>query len=902
MYIPRDHTAALYTRLLASTTPSSAPLLILTSLTVDSLCAVRILTALLRRDFIAHNVVPVSGYAALQDAGERQVQKLRRDRGGDGGTVVCVGCGGGVDLSEVLLGLGEQEDEEGLGGDGHGVEVWVLDARRPWSLENVFGNAVAGLRGADQGKLLPSHRPGKGGIIVWDAGDIQTEMEREREAYVGLREMPEITEDDLALETAPRGDDDAGAGAAVEEDGDDEEPSSRQENSRKRKASAQFADTEDEADDEGDRPRQRRRSSRSTPIPSSPGGRPHSFQLPARSPSPAQSHAPAAAVPSSPPVMKPLSMREQKKQLLKLRRKHEATLEKYYDAGAWTGEPVASMMYSLASDLGREDNELLWLAIVGVESVYHSPFSASPAPKGPDGRKGTTGMDLVKSILHDEVRRLNPPVIENHRTQQSDTDAIPTHARSPTDDSIRLSPEPRFLLVRHWSLYDSMMHSTYLATRLHVWSEQGRKRLHKLLAKMGISLAEAGKGFLHLDMEIKETLNKRLNKFAEQYNLEGLVPSSDRYQAPGKVDWGFVRSWGWRGTLSAVDVVTIVSAILEVGAEGSGFDLALGRWDPSKRETYHSRLVQRPSLPSPPHSSDSGLDEQTVTTNDAPDWTTRRFYAAYDALAPATSKSAHSGLATLLTHIPTAQSLARAILRTGSALIAKKQIRHLRSFRMGVVKEGPDVPIFTHPGALVKLAAWVSEAVGVLEAEKGVKTRKGEDDALVLGALDEGRSLYVVVGLGGGGVGTAGRVRTKAEIKEREEKKKRKEAEKKAKKAERARKKEARRQLRRERLAANGDLSASEDSGNESDATESSASSSSSSSDPEDSADEDAEDGLQRRKKLRGKNRFGQAFQEVVQDTNARVRIDSFEHSVVEVKKEDLVGFLEALSSKAVVS
>lgn len=50
-----------------------------------------------------------------------------------------------------------------------------------------------------------------------------------------------------------------------------------------------------------------------------------------------------------------------------------------------------------------------------------------------------------------------------------------------------------------------------------------------------------------------------------------------------------------------------------------------------------------------------------------------------------------------------------------------------------------------------------------------------------------------------------------------------------------------------------------------------------------------------------GLNKFGTAFQDVVAETNARVRIDSFEHCVVEVKKEDLSGFLESLSMKAVV-
>ncbi|KXL45276.1 MAG: hypothetical protein FE78DRAFT_71091, partial [Acidomyces sp. 'richmondensis'] len=114
------------------------------------------------------------------------------------------------------------------------------------------------------------------------------------------------------------------------------------------------------------------------------------------------------------------------------------------------------------------------------------------------------------------------------------------------------------------------------------------------------------------------------------------------------------------------------------------------------------------------------------------------------------------------------------------------------------------------------------------------------------------------------------------------------------------------RRLRRERAAANGDLdSESEYDGQESDEAESSGSSSSSSSSSSPSSSEDdgseVEYVARKRRKMRGqRNRFGQAFQEVVEETGARVRIDSFEHSVVEVRKEDLAGFLEALSLKSV--
>jgi len=65
--------------------------------------------------------------------------------------------------------------------------------------------------------------------------------------------------------------------------------------------------------------------------------------------------------------------------------------------------------------------------------------------------------------------------------------------------------------------------------------------------------------------------------------------------------------------------------------------------------------------------------------------------------------------------------------------------------------------------------------------------------------------------------------------------------------------------------------------------------------------EDDEEEEAREQERGYGRNRFGNAFQEVVDETNARVRIDSFEHCVVEVKKEDLSGFLESLSMKAVV-
>jgi cell division control protein 45 len=167
----------------------------------------------------------------------------------------------------------------------------------------------------------------------------------------------------------------------------------------------------------------------------------------------------------------------------------------------------------------------------------------------------------------------------------------------------------------------------------------------------------------------------------------------------------------------------------------------------------------------------------------------------------------------------------------------------------------------------------VAEAIAEMEGGKG---RKGGE--LVMAGLDEERGVYVVVGLGGG----AGMLAAKEREKRRAERKKEREKKKDERRLERERKK----RLRRERLEALGEEWDSENDEFE-DETES----------EEESEDEEEE----QLEKGKGRNRFGNAFQEVIEETGARVKVDSFEHCVVEVKKEDLSGFLESLSMKAVV-
>lgn len=286
--------------------------------------------------------------------------------------------------------------------------------------------------------------------------------------------------------------------------------------------------------------------------------------------------------------------------------------------GSSYSEPISAMIYSLASELGREDNDLLWLTIVGVTSMElygRSSAGLAVTVRGSDARPTNGWMGVrgarIRQLLRDEVRRLNPPDIGRALTTDG-AGIIPTTARDPEDTSIRLSPEPKFLLIRHWSLYDSMLHSPYLFSRLRIWSDSGLKRLHKLLAKMGVSLVQCKQSYTHMDMMLKKELRTKLLKYASLYNLDDMVPAVEtdgRDRGGAKDGWGFVRSWGWRATLSAQDVGVIIGAMLEVGKNNTVID------DDGRIRT---------SQVQDPNEDDGGVAESQ-------EWVSR-FWDAYDAL------------------------------------------------------------------------------------------------------------------------------------------------------------------------------------------------------------------------------------------------------------------------------
>lgn len=232
-------------------------------------------------------------------------------------------------------------------------------------------------------------------------------------------------------------------------------------------------------------------------------------------------------------------------------------------------------MFDLAHALHKNTNELLWLACVSLADQF------------------------VHDRLTTERYAANMMELENHVNSAGNLEVgapatLQDGTKLPTPDNLRIvsEDEPRLMLLREWSLYDSMLCSTYVATKLKTWSDRGLRNLKLHLANMGISLAECQQKFQYMTAETKKRLKQEFEKISSKAGLTDLYYRS------------FQRRHGYGSKVSAADVAYAVTALLESGKgdewENSFFKamaaLSKNAVDELQAGMEHAIKVQRATL------------------------------------------------------------------------------------------------------------------------------------------------------------------------------------------------------------------------------------------------------------------------------------------------------------------
>ncbi|KAG5645924.1 hypothetical protein DXG03_005071 [Asterophora parasitica] len=402
--------------------------------------------------------------------------------------------------------------------------------------------------------------------------------------------------------------------------------------------------------------------------------------------------------------------------------RHQDRVAKYYMQGSFHGQSAAGTVYILATVLERVDNDLLWYAILGLTYQYTT------------SRISRDSYTTFQAIYNDEVSRLNPTPTASALT-----------SLKPNDTSIRASDELRFMLFRHWTLYDAMYHSSYVASKLGIWQERGRKRLTGLLAKMGFSIPQTQQPYAHMDMDLKNDLLQRLSDVAPEYGLVELSYPS------------FIRSYGYRSQpLSAADAVEGISSLMDVasgvkieveieGARNGGEWFGGGRvWEAkSGREVAKNKTEGEKAKQQPPGPTANALAPEDDAEESRPrenHWWIKNFWIAYDAL---------DDIGPLREALNLAMSLHRAIIRQGTSIIDKQDIKTMRNYRVVILSQGPDLPLFAHPSVLARLALWLVDALRDRLPSGGTAGTRTQRKGLpfVVACLNETTDTYMVVGV-----------------------------------------------------------------------------------------------------------------------------------------------------------
>ncbi|XP_047087565.1 cell division control protein 45 homolog [Lolium rigidum] len=209
----------------------------------------------------------------------------------------------------------------------------------------------------------------------------------------------------------------------------------------------------------------------------------------------------------------------------------------YYRLGTFHGKPSGCLMYDLAHALRRNTNDLLWLACVSLADQFvHDRIT--------NERYQAAVMELEQHV--NGSGNLDPSGVGSVVTLKDGT-----RIRAPETSRIAYQDEPRLMLLREWTLFDSMLCSSYVATRLKTWTDNGLKKLKLLLARMGFPLADCQKSFQYMSMEVKRKMRGEFDRLLPEYGLTDFYYRS------------FLRVHGYKSKVSAADVVYGLTALLE---------------------------------------------------------------------------------------------------------------------------------------------------------------------------------------------------------------------------------------------------------------------------------------------------------------------------------------------------
>ena len=90
------------------------------------------------------------------------------------------------------------------------------------------------------------------------------------------------------------------------------------------------------------------------------------------------------------------------------------------------------------------------------------------------------------------------------------------------------------MLLRHWTLYNSIQNSPYMVSKLGLAKEPGQQELLKFFTRTGCPLEEAKQQFSFMNPKVKRRFKEKILEVAGEFGLNEIMMASYSRQFDAK--------------------------------------------------------------------------------------------------------------------------------------------------------------------------------------------------------------------------------------------------------------------------------------------------------------------------------------------------------------------------------
>ncbi|KAL7715641.1 Cell division control protein 45 CDC45 [Entamoeba marina] len=191
--------------------------------------------------------------------------------------------------------------------------------------------------------------------------------------------------------------------------------------------------------------------------------------------------------------------------------------------GEFYSESVARVAFGFTEQLKKSSINFEWYALIGISDQYiSSKINAQ------------TYLHAIQYFITPMNREVLP-ITE-----------LLQHVKSP----LCVKMDCQLMLLRHWTLYDSIFHTREIASRLGIWNSKGKEKFDVLIADMGIPITQAKQGYRAMALEMKTKFLTRMESYSKHYHFENLFLPS------------FFKRYGSDYSISSFDAAHAIAALI----------------------------------------------------------------------------------------------------------------------------------------------------------------------------------------------------------------------------------------------------------------------------------------------------------------------------------------------------